>query len=135
MEYGKESKLKIIERKYDIPIEKIKGYKKLKKEQLGSISKCKFIRYIAALNETEYTIDTSGIAVMTKASQKKYDDFVLKIHNEVTSGGIRIIDEGYGAGENELEWHITFMGKEAEDVYAGGVEIDTCVRTKDGENQ
>ena len=129
------NKIKIIERKYDIPVEEIKGYEKIDQGPLEGIGECKLIRYIAVLNSSNYTIDETGAAVMTKASQKEYDDFVQKIHNEVTSNGVRIIDEGYGVGKNELEWHITLMGKEAEDGYVGVVEIDTCVRTNDGENQ
>lgn len=132
---GKENKIKIIERKYDIPVGKIKGYEKLDLGQLEGIGDCKLIRYIAVLDNSNYKIDETGTAMMTKASQKEYDDFVSKIRQEVKRYGIRIIDDGYGSGENELEWHITFMGKEAEDGCVGVVEIDTCVRTNDGENQ
>lgn len=73
--------------------------------------------------------------MMTKASQKEYDDFVSKIRQEVKRDEIRIIDEGYGSGENELEWHISFMSEASKDGCACVVEIDTCVRTNDGENQ
>jgi len=129
----KENKMKIIKRKYDIPVEKIKGYEKFDQGQLEDIGNCKLIRYIAVLDKSNYTINETGAAVMTKASQKEYDDFVSRIHQDVKRDGIRVIDEGYGSGENELEWHISFMSETAEDGCAGIVEIDTCVRTNDGE--
>ena len=131
----KESKMKIIERKYDIPVGKIKGYEKLDLGQLEGIGDCKLIRYIAVLDSSDYTIAETGAAVMTKASQKEYDDFVSKIRQEVKRDGIWIIDEGYGSGENELEWHISFMSEAAKDGCACVVEIDTCVRTNDEEYQ
>lgn len=129
----KESKMKIIERTYDIPVEKIKGYEKFDLGQLEGIGDCKLIRYIAVLDNSDYTIDETGTAMMTKASQKEYDGFVSKIRQEVKRDGIRVIDEGYGSGENELEWHISFMSEVAKDGCAGVVEIDTCVRTNDEE--
>lgn len=132
---GEENKIKIIERKYDIPAAKIKGYEKLDQGQLEDIGDCKLIRYIAVLDNSDYTIDETGTAMMTKASQKEYDDFVQKIRQEVERDGIRIIDVGYGSGENELEWHISFMSEAAKDGCAGIVEIDTCVRTNDEEYQ
>ena len=134
---GEKSKLKILEKKYDISADKIKGHEKLDPEQLKEIGDCKLIRYITLLDETGYTVNADGNAEMTKASQKEYDDFVLKIRRELMRDGIRIIDEGYGSDENELEWHITFTGvaKEAENGCVSVFEIETCVRTNDVEDQ
>ena len=124
---GENSKVKISQRQYDVSADKIKGYEKLDPEESADVGACKLMRYIVVLDETGYTIKSDGNAVMTKASQEEYDDFVSKIQQEVAGGEYKIIDEGYGSGEDELEWHITFT----KDTRAGIMEIDTCARAED----
>ena len=122
--------MRILNRDYDVATDKIKGIEKLELEQMEKIDKCKLTRQIVILDEERYTINAEGDPEMTQAAQEEYDGFVSKIRQTFMRDKLRILDEGYGADEDELEWHITacFID-DAKNEIVGIMEIDTCVRT------
>ncbi len=122
--------MKILNRDYDITLKEIKGNEKINSLQMANINNCELTRFIVVLDKNEFFINSEGYPEMTKTSQEEYDSFVSKIRTDMQNKKIEIIDEGYGTGEDELSWHITLCVKK-EDVVAGVIEIDTCVRTRD----
>ena len=123
--------MKILEREYDIAVNDIKGYEKLAPGQAEGVDKCKLTRFIAILDETQFTINDEGFPEMTKAAQEEYDDFVAKIRHTIISHDMIIIDEGYGVNEDELEWHVSGYAVSDEDNrITGFMEIDTCARAE-----
>ena len=122
--------MKIFEREYDIDIEKVKGFEIIDPNFLQGIEKCKLTRFIVALDNTQYTIDSEGNPEMTDDAQSEYDDYVSRLRDMLIMDKIRILDEGYGKEENELEWHITCCILNPENSGALAIwEIDTCVFT------
>ena len=119
----------ILKRDYDVEIDKIKGIEKLERDQLKKIDKCKLTREIVVLDETGYTINADGNPEMTQESQEEYNEFISKIRQELSRKDTKILDEGYGIGEDELEWHITACFMDPDIGIVGIIEIDTCVRT------
>ncbi len=122
--------IKILKRDYDVTVDKIKGIEKLNQDRLEDFDRCKLSRYIVVLDGAGYTMNSDGDPEMTEAAQKEYDEFVSKIRQELVREEIQILDEGYGADEDELEWHITAcVMEDTNNEIAGIMEIDTCVRT------
>ena len=120
----------ILKRDYDVTTDKIKGIEKLNPEQVKKIDKCKLSREIVVLDETRYFLDADGEPVMTRDAQKEYDEFVSHIREAFIREDTKILDEGYGVGEDELEWHITtYVFDDTNSMVVGIMEIDTCVRT------
>ena len=72
-----------------------------------------------------------GHPEMLRDVQQEYDDFVAKIRLGIEEDDIEILDEGYGEGEDELEWHITVCAKSPDKEFAAVLEIDICVRTEE----
>lgn len=85
------------------------------------------------LDESQYIINNEGYPEMTRTAQEEYDDFVTKIRERMIKDNIKILDEGYGLEEDELEWHITawYINPEDEQIIDCIVEFDTCVRTEE----
>ena len=125
--------MKILNRDYEINVNEVKGFEKLREEQTSNIDKCKLIRCTVVLDETQYTVNKEGCPEMTQASQKEYDELVFSLRQRFLQNEISILDEGYGVDEDELEWHITGCVINNEDKISilGIIEIDTCVRTED----
>ncbi len=122
----------ILKRDYDVTTDKIKGIEKLNPEQVKIIDKCKLSREIVVLDETRYILNDDGEPVMTRDAQKEYDEFVSHIRETLIREDTKVLDEGYGVGEDELEWHITACVMDNTDSEVVGImEIDTCVRTDD----
>lgn len=121
--------LKILSREYDVPIEKIRGHEQLEADEIELIDDCKQICYIAVLGKDGYTINDDGNAEMTKDAQEDYDNFVAQIRQRVITDEIEIMDEGYGVGECELEWHITLVSADKTRL----IEINTSIRTDNAE--
>lgn len=120
----------ILKRDYDVAIDKIKGVEKLNLEQMKKIDKCKLSREIVVLDETRYILNADGEPVMTRDAQKEYDEFVSHIREAFIREGTQVLDEGYGVGEDELEWHITVcVTDDTNSRVIALMEIDTCVRT------
>ncbi len=122
--------MKILKRDYDVAVNKIKGIEILESEYMEDTHKGKLSRFIVVLDETGYSINADGEPEMTEDAQREYDEFVTQIRKKMDREEIRILDEGYGTGEDELEWHITAcviddMGGILGDI----LEIDVCVRT------
>ena len=124
------SSVKILERNYDVTSDKIKGIDKLEDP---NVKNCKLSRFIVTIGEDGYIINEDGNPEMTQKGQAEYDDYVSKIRESMVRDEIRILDEGYGEGEDELEWHITACIMREDDDVGGIYEIDTCVRTRDEE--
>lgn len=121
--------MQILERNYDLKVSEIKGFEKLSAGQAAHIDKCKLTRYIVVLDKSQYIINAEDYPEMTQAAQEEYDDFISKIRQEISMDEIRVLDEGYGIDEDELEWHITGCVTDKEnDEIVGIIEIDTCVR-------
>ena len=127
-----EGKVRVLNRDYDVTADKIKGIDKI---EHSDIEHFKLTRYIALVDETCYTVREDGNAELTRAAQEEYDDFVQKIRQEMQRDGIQVIDEGYGEGEDELEWHLTacIMKADEDDAVGCVLEIDTCIRTEEPE--
>ena len=120
----------ILKRDYDVAIDKIKGVEKLNPEQMKKIDKCKLSREIVVLDETRYILNADGEPIMTRDAQKEYDEFVSHIREAFIREGTQVLDEGYGVGEDELEWHITVcVTDDTNSRVIALMEIDTCVRT------
>ncbi len=120
----------ILKRDYDVATDKIKGIEKLNPEQVKIIDKCKLSRGIVVLDETRYILNDDGEPVMTRDAQKEYDEFVSHIRETIIREDTKVLDEGYGVGEDELEWHITVcVIDDTNSMVVGIMEIDTCVRT------
>jgi len=90
-------------------------------------------RFIVVLDESQYIINNEGYPEMTRTAQEEYDGFVTKIRERMIKHNIKILDEGYGLEEDELEWHITawYINPEDEQIIDCIVEFDTCVRTEE----
>ncbi len=127
--------MEVLVRDYDLEVNQFKGYEKIKDRQLADINRCRKTKYISVIDESDYTINKDGNPEMKKKPQEEYDDFVANIREEMNKDAIEIIDEGYGSGEDEIEWHITgvIMSQEIDGAIAGIIEIETCVRTKETE--
>jgi len=127
--------MEILKREYTVEANKIKGYEKLEQDQVSEIKDGNLFRFIVVLDDTRYTINEEGDPEMTKDAQEEYDDFISKIRQKIMDDGINILDEGYGADEDELEWHITgyVLNPKAEGKIAGLIEFDTCVRIKEND--
>ena len=127
--------MEILKREYTVEANKIKGYEKLEQDQVSEIKDVNLFRFIVVLDDTRYTINEEGDPEMTKDAQEEYDDFISKIRQKIMDDGINILDEGYGADEDELEWHITgyVLNPKAEGKIAGLIEFDTCVRIKEND--
>lgn len=127
--------MKIHSRDYDIEPKEAKGADRLTKEELDSINNCKLTKQIVVLDKSRYFINSDGEPEMTKEAQEEYDDFISGLREMLLSEKIRIIDEGFGEGEDELDWHITGCAivPELDNKIAGIVEVDTCVMTDDEE--
>lgn len=131
-----ETGVRILSRDYDIDVSRVKGIEKLNPEEIQQIENCKLTRYIVILDESQYSEAENGYLEMTKKSQEEYDEFIAKMHQTMMRDGIRILDEGYGADEDELEWHITgcVVDTEDNDRIVGIMEVNTCVRTEEPDN-
>ncbi|SEA17034.1 hypothetical protein SAMN05216349_1065 [Oribacterium sp. KHPX15] len=129
IEKDEKTKFKILERNYDIAINQIKGNEKVNSEQ-AYVDKGKLYRYIVVLDKSRYKINAAGNPEMAPNAQKEYDEFVDGIRHKMLNDKLTILDEGYGTGEDELEWHITasLMDSETDNRIVGIIEIDTCVR-------
>ena len=127
--------MKILKREYDVALSEIKGVNKLGKDQVENTDGCKLTRFVILLDETRYTINEDGNPEMTQAAQQEYDEFIDKIRQEMMRGEIKIIDEGYGTGEDELEWHITagVLDSDKNEIINGIMEFETCVRTEESD--
>ena len=127
--------MEILKREYTVEANKIKGYEKLEQDQVSEIKDGNLFRFIVVLDDTRYTINEEGDPEMTKDAQEEYDDFISKIRQKIMDDGINILDEGYGADEDELEWHITgyVLNPKAEGKIAGLIEFDTCVGIKEND--
>ncbi|SEQ39526.1 hypothetical protein SAMN02910369_01685 [Lachnospiraceae bacterium NE2001] len=125
--------MKILKREYDISVENIKGYEKLESDKIKEIKKCKLYRFIVVLDESQYIINNDGYPEMTRTAQEEYDDFVNNIRERIIKDNIKIIEEGYGLDEDELDWHITvcYINPEDEQCIDHIIEFDTCVRTEE----
>ena len=125
--------MQILKREYNtMAVSKIKGYDKLDPEQTAGIDKCDLTRFIVLLDENEYTVNEDGEPEMTKSGQEEYDGFVDSIRRMLTREEIRILDEGYGEGEDELEWHITGGVVDPKNGGIAGIfGFETCVRAGD----
>ena len=125
--------MKILKREYDISVENIKGYEKLESDKIKEIKKCKLYRFIVVLDESQYIINNDGYPEMTRTAQEEYDDFVNNIRERIIKDNIKIIEEGYGLDEDELDWHITacYINPEDEQSIDHIIEFDTCVRTEE----
>ena len=124
--------MKIYEREYDLDIEKAKGFDKMDQNLIRGIEKFKLTKFIVTIDETQYTLDSDGNPEMNFEAQTEYADYVSKLRSMLIMDKIRILDEGYGEDENELEWHATCCILNPEDSGAVAIwEIDTCVRTDD----
>lgn len=129
---GDRTEFKILTRHYNVSVDKIKGVEKLDQGKLMD-HEASLSCYTVVLDKTRYTINADGKPEMTKAAQEEYDEFISKIHQwytEYDSDLAGTLDEGYGEGEDELDWHITGYSM-WEDNIVGVVEIDTCVRTEE----
>ena len=134
MKHREAIRMRILKRDYDVAVGQIKGVEKLDLEQLKEIDKCKLSREIVVLDETRYSINADGEPEMTRDAQIEYDEFVSQIRQGLSRDDTRILDEGYGEGDNELEWHITVcVVDKANTGIVGVLEVDTCVRTEEGE--
>ena len=124
--------MKIHKRDYSDAFDRIKGSGKIGPERIDKIEECELTLFVIALDESEYMINAEGNPEMTEASQAEYDSFTAQIRESMIRDEIRILDEGYGAGEDELEWHITggFIKPDSDDIVAI-IEVQTCVRTDD----
>ena len=123
--------MKIIKRDYSDASDRIKGVDKIGKDRIKTIKDCELTLCIITLDENEYTVNADGNPEMTEASQKEYDSFISKIREGLISDGIKIIDEGRGEGEDELDWYITagFIRRNNDNIL-GIIEIQICVRTE-----
>ena len=130
LEEEEKTKFKILERNYDIAVDQIKGHEKVDPEQTNHIDNGKLYRYIVVLDKTRYVINADGKPEMTLHAQKEYDEFVDNIRNKIMNDEFTILDEGYGAGEDELEWHVTccLTNPDRDTCIEGILEIVTCVR-------
>lgn len=90
-------------RNLPIAVSEAKGFEKLGEEQTADIDTCKLTRCIVVLDESQYIVNAEGNPEMTQAAQTEYDDFVVKLRQEFIKNDITILDEGYGADEDELE--------------------------------
>ncbi|MCR4616802.1 MAG: hypothetical protein K5669_01305 [Lachnospiraceae bacterium] len=124
--------MKIHKRDYSDAFDRIKGSEKIGPERIEKIEECELTLFIVALDESEYMINTDGNPEMTEASQGEYDSFIVQLRESMIRDEIRILDEGYGTGEDELEWHITggFIKADSDDIVAI-IEVQTCVRSDD----
>ncbi len=128
--------MKILQRDYNkLDVSKIKGIEKLENVKSVIIDDSILTRFIVVLDDKQYCVNADGEPEMTQDAQKEYDDFVAKIRQMYMRDEITVIDEGYGANEDELEWHITggVIDPEDETHFIGIYETDTCVRTEEGE--
>ena len=130
LEEEEKTKFKILERNYDIAVDQIKGHEKVDPEQTNHIDNGKLYRYIVVLDKTRYVINADGKPEMTLHAQKEYDEFVDNIRHIIMNDEFTILDEGYGAGEDELEWHVTccLTNPDRDTCIEGILEIVTCVR-------
>ena len=128
-----ESGVKILERDYDIDLSEVKGIEKLEPEQTAGILECKRTRFIVIPAEEKITVNEDGDSEMTAEAQTEYDGFVSQVRQRFIREDIWILDEGFGEGEDELEWHITgcVVNPKNEESVVGIMEIDTCVRTEE----
>ncbi len=121
--------MKILKRDYDVAVNKIKGIEKLESEYMEDTHMGKLSRFIVVLDETGYKINADGEPEMKEDAQREYDEFVAKIREKMDREEFRILDEGYGTGEDELEWHISaYVLDEMENIKGDILEIDICVR-------
>ncbi len=128
--------MKILQRDYNkLDVSKIKGIEKLENAETVIIDDSILTRFIVVLDDSQYYVNADGEPEMTKDAQKEYDEFVAQIRQTYMRDEITVIDEGYGANEDELEWHITggVIDPEDETHFIGIYETDTCVRTEEGE--
>ncbi|MCR4717783.1 MAG: hypothetical protein K5656_11455 [Lachnospiraceae bacterium] len=123
-----ESELSIDIKEYDMSICDIKGYERIKDSLNDEIESCKVIRAVVMLDQSRYLINDNGEYEMTFKAQKEYDDFIMKYHGTMDREEMHVVDEGYGCGEDELDWHITACVQNEEGYVNGVVEVQVCVR-------
>ncbi len=126
--------MKIQERDFDLSPDEIKGLDIIPENRRRHVEKAKAVRFVVYLDEGEYFINAEGEPEMTIETQKEYDAFVFGTSGLFHDRGFEIVDEGYGEGEDELEFHLTALAADEPGTAVTTPVIEMRIAVRSGDN-